>query len=175
MRYSEDTSGSWGDPLPSLIRPVWGTPGLGSPGTPHPSLGGEGRAPRTKFGIGRHRLRYHFSFYGRDAMTERGEALPERWELLYRTAYSGMLGARLRRIREGRHLTQGQALRLVKRPPPSKRTYSQGFLSRIEAGYANSPLYAYIHLAEAYKIDPGRLMGPEEAEKPVGEAGRPRG
>ena len=103
-------------------------------------------------------------------MTERGEALPERWELLYRTAYSGMLGARLRRIREGRHLTQGQALRLVKRPPPSKRTYSQGFLSRIEAGYANSPLYAYIHLAQAYEIDPGRLMGPEEAEKPVGEA-----
>jgi hypothetical protein len=43
-------------------------------------------------------------------------------------------------------------------------------LSRIEAGYANAPLYVYIHLAEAYELDPGRLMGPEEAEKPIGEA-----
>jgi transcriptional regulator with XRE-family HTH domain len=101
-------------------------------------------------------------------MTERGKPLPERWELLYRTAYTLMIGARLRRIREGRGLTQGQAGMLVRRPRGGR--YSQALLSRIEAGYANAPLYVYIHLAEAYELDPGRLMGPEEAEKPIGEA-----
>jgi hypothetical protein len=67
-----------------------------------------------------------------------------------------------------RRQTQAQALERVRRP--NGRGYSPAFLSRIEAGYANSPLYAYIHLAEGYDLDVARLLGPEEAEKPVGDA-----
>ncbi|MGH2955702.1 MAG: hypothetical protein ACRDL6_01745 [Solirubrobacterales bacterium] len=53
---------------------------------------------------------------------------------------------------------------------PNGQRYSPAFLSRIEAGYANSPLYAYIHLAEGYDLDVARVLGHEEPEKPVGEA-----
>ncbi len=121
--------------------------------------------------MGRHRLQYHPLYYGgANPLTPRYEEIrtEETWIGLYRTAYTQMLGQRLRRIREGRRLTQAQALRHVKRP--NGGSYSRALLSRIEAGYGNSPLYVYIHLAEGYEIDPGRLMGPEESEKVVGEA-----
>jgi transcriptional regulator with XRE-family HTH domain len=103
-------------------------------------------------------------------LSESGEDLraPERWELLFRNTYTVMLGRRLRRVREAAGLTQAEALKSVRRP--NGRSYSVAFLSRIEAGYANSPLYAYLHLAEGYELDVARLLGPEEAEKPVGEA-----
>jgi transcriptional regulator with XRE-family HTH domain len=103
--------------------------------------------------------------------------LTPRWEdlhaeenpmMLHRTAYSRMLGWRLKRIREGRHLSQGQVARNTRRP--SGGCYSQGFISRIEGGYMNAPLYGYTDLAQFYDIDPARLMGPKEDEKPVGEA-----
>jgi hypothetical protein len=48
--------------------------------------------------------------------------------------------------------------------------YSQGFLSRLESGYASAPLYAYIDFATSYELDPARLMGPEDADQKVGEA-----
>jgi transcriptional regulator with XRE-family HTH domain len=90
------------------------------------------------------------------------------WERLYRTPYTVMVGRRLRQVREKRKLTQTEAL--DRAPRPNGRVYSQGFLSRIEAGYANPPLYAYVHLAEAYALDPGRVMGSDEAQKPISEA-----
>lgn len=93
---------------------------------------------------------------------------PDQWELLYRTPYTVMVGGRLRRVRETLKLTQEQALARARRP--NGRTYSQGFLSRIEAGYANPPLYAYVHLAEAYELEPGRILGSDEAQKPITEA-----
>jgi hypothetical protein len=40
----------------------------------------------------------------------------------------------------------------------------------METGYANSPLYAYVHLAEAYELEPGRVLGSDEAQKPITEA-----
>ena len=91
-----------------------------------------------------------------------------RWELMYRTPFSLMVGARLRRLREARKLTQYQALQRVRRPRGG--TYSQGFLSRIEAGYANAPLYAYVELAHSFEIEPGRLMGSDDAQKPISES-----
>ncbi len=87
---------------------------------------------------------------------------------MYRTPYTEMVGARLRRLRQARGLTQMQARQRVRRPRGG--TYSQGFMSRVEKGYANAPLYAYVHLAEAYEIEPGRLMGSDETQKPITEA-----
>ncbi len=93
----------------------------------------------------------------------------ERWERLHKTGYTLMIGRRFKRIREGRQLTQ-QYVADRTRKPRGNGFYSQGFLSRIEAGYANAPLYAYIDFAEFYDLDPARMMGPEDAEKPVDEA-----
>jgi transcriptional regulator with XRE-family HTH domain len=88
--------------------------------------------------------------------------------MLHRSPYSLMIGHRFKRIRIGRQLTQSKVVAIARKP--NRGFYSQGFLSRIEAGYANAPLYSYVDFANAYQLDPGRLMGPEEAEKPVGEA-----
>jgi transcriptional regulator with XRE-family HTH domain len=93
----------------------------------------------------------------------------EKWELLHKTPYTVMIGRRLKRIREGRHLTQ-RAVADNTRKPRGNGFYSQGLLSRVEAGYANAPLYAYIDFANYYELDPARVMGPEDAEKPVDEA-----
>jgi len=62
--------------------------------------GGENRSPGAQRRIGRHRLRYHGLWHTSTLlMDERCRPLPERWELLYRTPYSEMVGARLRRLR----------------------------------------------------------------------------
>jgi transcriptional regulator with XRE-family HTH domain len=93
---------------------------------------------------------------------------PERWELMYKTAYTVMVGLRLRRIREGRNLTQNQAASRTRRKRGGP--YSQGFLSRLEAGYASAPLYSYIDFADTYELDPARVLGGEDADRKVGEA-----
>ena len=103
-------------------------------------------------------------------MSDRGEQLLQRdgWALLYRTPYTRMVGSRLRRLREARRLTQYEARHRVKRPRGGP--YSQSMVSRLEAGYANAPLYVYIHFAEAYEIDPGALLCGEEFDKPASGA-----
>jgi transcriptional regulator with XRE-family HTH domain len=93
----------------------------------------------------------------------------ERWEMLHKTPYTVMVGLRLRRIREGRRMTQHEVVGKT-RKPRGRGFYSQGFLSRLEAGYANAPLYAYVDFANTYELDPARLMGPEDADKKVGDA-----
>ena len=98
----------------------------------------------------------------------RWNRIEDRWELRYRTPYTEMVGARLKRLRVARGLSQYQARRRVRRPTGS--SYSQGLISRVEKGYANSPLYVYVHFAEAYEVDPGRVMGIDEAQRPVSEA-----
>lgn len=111
------------------------------------------QAPRR--GIGRHRL---------NVDRER----PERWELLYRTPYTLMIGSRLRRLRESQGLNQRQARWRVRRPRDGP--YSQSVISRLEGGYDNAPLYTYIHFAEAYEVVPELLLGPDEVQRPVREA-----
>jgi transcriptional regulator with XRE-family HTH domain len=121
--------------------------------------------------MGRHRLHYHWLWNsGRQVKSTSYEEIEtlNRWELLYRTPYSEMIGARIRRARTSRDLTQGSLLAKVGRP--SGGVYSNGLLSRIEKGYANSPLYVYMHVAEALDLEPGRLMGSDETQKPISEA-----
>jgi transcriptional regulator with XRE-family HTH domain len=121
--------------------------------------------------VGRHRLRYHWLWNsGRQVKAANFEDIEtlNRWELLYRTPYSQMVGARVRRARTARGLSQGSLLQNVQRPRGG--TYSKGLLSRIEKGYANSPLYVYMHIADALEIEPGRLMGSDETQKPISEA-----
>jgi transcriptional regulator with XRE-family HTH domain len=133
--------------------------------------GGENWLLPTQLPIGRHQIDYHWLFNrGLRVLTSRHRELrtSERWELLHKSTYSIVLGLRLKRIREGRHLTQAEVIKMARKP--NGGFYSQGFLSRIEGGYANAPLYSYVDFANAYELDPGRVMGPEESEKPVGGA-----
>ena len=121
--------------------------------------------------MGRHRLRYHWLWNsGRQVKSTSYEEIEtlNRWELFYRTPYSQMVGARARRARTGRGLTQGALVEKIERPRGGY--YSRGLLSRIEKGYANSPLYVYMHIAEALELEPGRLMGSDETQKPINEA-----
>src|SRR5262249_43955408 len=135
---------------------------------------GESARARSQIGIGRHRLRYHGLYHGRLGVKDErwkslgGEDGPERWELFYRTPYTEMVGARFKRLRVARGLSQQQARYGVRRPRGG--VYSQGLISRVEKGYADAPLYVYVHLAEAYEVDPGRVMGTDEAQKQVTEA-----
>lgn len=103
-------------------------------------------------------------------MSNRNEDLRarERWELLYRTEYTRMVGRRLRRLRESQRLSQHEARHRARRP--RGEPYSQSTVSRLEAGYANAPLYVYVHFAEGYGVDPGRLLGHDKVEDRVSEA-----
>jgi transcriptional regulator with XRE-family HTH domain len=94
--------------------------------------------------------------------------LPEIWEYLLKTEYTELVGVRIRRLRSSRGWTQLETVNRIQRPRGG--TYSPGLLSRVENGYANPPLYVYIHLAEVFDLDPGRLLGTEEAQKPITEA-----
>lgn len=121
--------------------------------------------------MGRHRLRYHWLWNsGRQVKSTSYEEIEtlNRWELFYLTPYSQMVGARARRARTSRGLTQGALVEKIERPRGGY--YSRGLLSRIEKGYANSPLYVYMHIAEALELEPGRLMGSDETQKPINEA-----
>lgn len=119
--------------------------------------------------MGRRRLDYHWLYNaGRSVKATNYESVQDldRWELRYRSPYSEMIGARIRRARINRDLTQGKLLQKVERP---RGGVSTGLLSRIEKGYANSPLYVYMHLAEALEVEPGRMMGSDETQKPLTE------
>ncbi len=121
--------------------------------------------------MGRHRLDYNWLWNsGRQVKSTSYEEIEtlNRWELFYRTPYSEMVGARVRRARTIRDLTQAKLLEKVERPRGG--TYSSGLVSRIEKGYANSPLYVYMHIARALDLDPGRVMGSDETQKPISEA-----
>jgi transcriptional regulator with XRE-family HTH domain len=96
------------------------------------------------------------------------EEREERWEHFYRTPYTELIGSRLRRLREGRGLSQHQVRHSVKRPRGGP--YSQSLISRLERGYANAPVYVYTHFAEAFDLAPEVLLGPDDALKPVSEA-----
>ncbi len=93
---------------------------------------------------------------------------PERWELFYKSPYTELVGSRLLRLRQGRGLSQSQVRHGVRRPRGGP--YSQSTISRLERGYANAPIYVYVHFAEAFELAPEVLLGPDDALNPVPEA-----
>ena len=119
--------------------------------------------------VGRHRVRY--SVLGpRPAIyrDDRLRPLPSTDEMLAKTDYTELVGLRVRRLRQARGWTQRELLARVTGPRGGR--YSSGLLSRVENGYANPPLFVYVHAAEALGVEPEVLMGPEELQRPVGEA-----
>jgi transcriptional regulator with XRE-family HTH domain len=90
------------------------------------------------------------------------------WEMLLKTEYTELVGLRIKRLRAARGWTQLETVQRIERPRGGR--YTPGLLSRVENGYANPPVFVYVHLSEAFEIDPGRLLGSEETQKPISEA-----
>ncbi len=109
--------------------------------------------------MGRHRIRV--------PSLERGRGAP-RWNDPDYTEWSAMVGDRVRRLRLSRDLTLLQMAMLVGKPGTG--SYSPGYISRLERGYANAPLRVYVEIAVALDVSPGRLLGSDELEREVSEA-----
>lgn len=74
----------------------------------------------------------------------------------------------MRRLRNGRGLSLAELAGLVDKPEGG--SYSPGYFSRLERGWASAPLYIYLALAAVLEVEPGRLMGSDDAQKPITEA-----
>lgn len=85
-----------------------------------------------------------------------------------KTDYTELVGLRIRRMRQARGWTQRELLGRIARPRGGR--YSSGLLSRLENGYANPPVFVYVHVAEALGTEPEALMGHEDLQRPVAEA-----
>ena len=53
---------------------------------------------------------------------------------------------------------------------PGGGSFSPGYISKIERGWANAPLSTYLALAGGLGVAPWRLLGPEEVQKEVTDA-----
>jgi len=86
-----------------------------------------------------------------------------RWYRNYHTEWSGVVGDRIRRLRRGRDLTLQNLADKVERPDGGR--YSISYYSRLERGSSSPPLYVYLAIAECFDLHPGRLLGPDDAER----------
>lgn len=85
------------------------------------------------------------------------------WRRPYRRPWAGVVGNRVRRLRTAREWTlQDLAVKLRK---PEGGHYSAAFVSRLERGWASPPLFAYLLVAEALEVPPGKLLGRGELER----------
>lgn len=99
---------------------------------------------------------------------DRLEPLPNTREMLHKTDYTELVGLRVRRLRQARGWTQRELLAHIAWPRGGQ--YSSGLLSRVENGYANPPIFVYVHVAGALEMEPEALMGAEDLQRPVSEA-----
>lgn len=53
---------------------------------------------------------------------------------------------------------------------PDGGRYTPGFFSRLERGWASGPLATYSNVADAFGVEPGRLVGPDDAQREVSES-----
>ncbi|MEA2373540.1 MAG: Helix-turn-helix domain [Thermoleophilaceae bacterium] len=110
--------------------------------------------------MGRHRI--HVS------RAEHGFSGGPRWADPYYCEWSVVVGDRIRRLRKAREWSLRELASHVERP--GGRPCSAGYLSRIERGWASAPLYVYLVVADALGVAPGRLLGPDDAEREVDQA-----
>lgn len=88
-----------------------------------------------------------------------------RWADPYYREWTVVVGDRIRRLRQDRGWTLGDLGSRV--PKPEGGYYSIGYFSRLENGWGSAPLYVYIVVAEAFGVDPGLLLGSDEAQREV--------
>lgn len=86
----------------------------------------------------------------------------------FRREWAIVLGERIRRLRRDRDMTLLQISALVQKPEGGN--YWPGYFGRIEKGYFGAPLYAYLAVADALEVHPGRLLGPDDVQREATEA-----
>ena len=79
----------------------------------------------------------------------------------YRTDWGAVVGDRVRRLRIARGLTLREIREKIYKP--NGGSYSIGYLSKLERGWSNAPLYVYLTLGELMATEPGVLLGPDES------------
>jgi transcriptional regulator with XRE-family HTH domain len=79
-----------------------------------------------------------------------------------------VVGDRIRRLRRGREMALIDLCRVVDKPDGGQ--YTPGFFSRLERGWASGPLATYANVADAFDVEPGRLLGPDDAQCEVSES-----
>src|SRR4051794_31320283 len=90
----------------------------------------------------------------------------ERWFRLHRySEWARIVGDRCRRLRNARDLALHQIAEMIE--TPGGRSYTPGYLSRLERGWSKAPLHVYVGFAEAVGVAPGILLGPDEAQRIV--------
>ncbi len=85
-----------------------------------------------------------------------------RWADPYHCEWSTVVGDRVRRARRDRDLTLINLARSVHKPEGGH--YSPGYISRLERGWASAPLYVYLAIGDVLDLEPGRLLGPDDAQ-----------
>ncbi len=90
------------------------------------------------------------------------------WLYRYQCEWAIVVGDRTRRLRRKRGMTLGNLADAIS--TPSGDGYSVGYLSKLERGFANPPLYAYLAIAVALGVEPGRLLGSDDALGEVSDA-----
>jgi transcriptional regulator with XRE-family HTH domain len=88
-----------------------------------------------------------------------------RWSDPYYLEWAIIVGDRIRHLRRARDWALRDLAERV--PKPEGGYFSTGYFSRLERGWGSAPLYTYIKIAEAFEVEPWRLLGPEEVQRDV--------
>ena len=91
-----------------------------------------------------------------------------RWRDPYHCEWAVVVGDRVRRLRGARGWSLVELSRRVHKPEGGH--YSPGYFSTLERGWASAPLYVYLAVADVLEVDPGRLLGSDDDQKPITEA-----
>jgi transcriptional regulator with XRE-family HTH domain len=86
----------------------------------------------------------------------------------YHCEWGVIVGDRIRRLRRDRDMTLYELCAAVDKPDGGH--YTAGFFSRLERGWASGPLVTYVEVAAQFGIEPGRLLGPDDAQREVTQA-----
>jgi transcriptional regulator with XRE-family HTH domain len=88
-----------------------------------------------------------------------------RWSDPYYQEWGVVVGDRIRRLRNARGWSLVELGRRISKPEGGH--YSPGYFSRLERGWASAPLYVYLVIARELEVEPGTLLGPDEAQREV--------
>jgi transcriptional regulator with XRE-family HTH domain len=85
----------------------------------------------------------------------------------YHCEWGVIVGDRIRRLRRDRDMSLADLCAAVEKPDGGH--YTPGFFSRLERGWSSGPLVTYVAVATQFDLPPGRLLGPDDAEREVSE------
>jgi transcriptional regulator with XRE-family HTH domain len=80
---------------------------------------------------------------------------------VYLTEWGAVVGDRVRRLRRDRDMTLAGLGRAIVKPEGGH--FSPGYVSKLERGWTSAALYAYLAIAAVLEVDPGKLLGPDNA------------